>query len=83
MTRRIDGVVAVVDQLTHRWDDSHAQPVRQVPHGGAHPGAGRVRNDERIDRADRRTMAGDPAEEGMTAEARPAGPGRAAPLTTR
>ncbi|MFC3571992.1 CBS domain-containing protein [Streptomyces yaanensis] len=33
MTPRIDGVVAVVDQLTYRLDDSHLQPARQGPHG--------------------------------------------------
>ncbi|WP_310718991.1 CBS domain-containing protein [Streptomyces lydicus] len=33
MTRRVDGVVAVVDRLTYRLDDSHQQPVRQAPRG--------------------------------------------------
>ncbi|MFF4037654.1 CBS domain-containing protein [Streptomyces sp. NPDC001816] len=33
MASRIDGVVAVVDQLTYRLDDSHLQPARQGPHG--------------------------------------------------
>ncbi|MFG2120233.1 CBS domain-containing protein [Streptomyces sp. NPDC048710] len=32
-TRQIDGVVAVVDQLTYRLDDSRQQPARQGPHG--------------------------------------------------
>ncbi|MEU1464262.1 CBS domain-containing protein [Streptomyces sp. NPDC005727] len=33
MTRRIDGVVAVVDRLTYRLDDSHLRPARHQPHG--------------------------------------------------
>ncbi|MEU6378757.1 CBS domain-containing protein [Streptomyces sp. NPDC046909] len=33
MTRRIDGVVAVVDHLTHRLDDPHARPGEQPLHG--------------------------------------------------
>lgn len=32
-TRRIDGVVAVVDRLTYRLDDSHLRPARHEPHG--------------------------------------------------
>ncbi|MFR9798177.1 CBS domain-containing protein [Streptomyces sp. MS06] len=32
-TGRIDGVVAVVDRLTYRLDDSHQQPERQGPRG--------------------------------------------------
>jgi CBS domain-containing protein len=35
MTRRIDGVVGVVDQLTHRLDDSRPQPGPQALHGVA------------------------------------------------
>ncbi|MFD0418695.1 CBS domain-containing protein [Streptomyces sp. NPDC127108] len=35
MTRQIDGVVAVVDELTHRLDDSHLRPSEQAPHGVA------------------------------------------------
>ncbi|WP_434599979.1 CBS domain-containing protein [Streptomyces sp. A5-4] len=33
LTRRIDGVVAVVDQLTYRIDDSHVQSAEQALHG--------------------------------------------------
>ncbi|KAB1140088.1 CBS domain-containing protein [Streptomyces luteolifulvus] len=33
MTRQIDGVVAVVDQLTHRLDDSRVKPDEQAMHG--------------------------------------------------
>ncbi|MFE0252335.1 CBS domain-containing protein [Streptomyces sp. NPDC059010] len=33
MTRQIDGVVAVVDKLTHRLDDSHIRPDDQALHG--------------------------------------------------
>ncbi|MCX4673715.1 CBS domain-containing protein [Streptomyces sp. NBC_01381] len=33
MTREIDGVVAVVDKLTHRVDDSHLQPNDQAMRG--------------------------------------------------
>ncbi|MFF7928282.1 BON domain-containing protein [Streptomyces mirabilis] len=33
MTRRIDGVVAVVDQLSYRWDDSRIQAEEQKYHG--------------------------------------------------
>ncbi|KUO17701.1 CBS domain-containing protein [Streptomyces dysideae] len=35
MTRQIDGVVAVVDKLTHRLDDSRFQPSEQALHGVA------------------------------------------------
>ncbi|MGW3208895.1 CBS domain-containing protein [Streptomyces sp. NPDC001135] len=35
MTKQIDGVVAVVDNLTYRLDDSHVQPAEQAPHGVA------------------------------------------------
>lgn len=35
MTRQIDGVVGVVDKLTHRLDDSHVQPDEQALHGVA------------------------------------------------
>jgi CBS domain-containing protein len=35
MTRQIDGVVAVVDQLDHRLDDSRIQPQEQALHGVA------------------------------------------------
>ncbi|MBC2906468.1 CBS domain-containing protein [Streptomyces cupreus] len=35
MTRQIDGVVAVVDKLTHRLDDSRLQPDEQALHGVA------------------------------------------------
>ncbi len=35
MTRQIDGVVAVVDKLTYRLDDSHLQPSEQALHGVA------------------------------------------------
>ena len=35
MTRQIDGVVAVVDKLTYRLDDSHVQPEEQAVHGVA------------------------------------------------
>ncbi|MFE0677220.1 CBS domain-containing protein [Streptomyces sp. NPDC058867] len=35
MTRQIDGVVAVVDHLTHRLDDSRLQPDQQALHGVA------------------------------------------------
>jgi CBS-domain-containing membrane protein len=35
MTRQIDGVVAVVDKLTHRLDDSRVQPEEQALHGVA------------------------------------------------
>jgi len=30
MTRELDGVVGVVDQLTYRWDDTNARPVPAV-----------------------------------------------------
>ena len=33
MTRQIDGVVAVVDKLTYRLDDSHLRPGEQELHG--------------------------------------------------
>ncbi|MET9885576.1 CBS domain-containing protein [Streptomyces sp. NPDC006430] len=33
LTSRIDGVVAVVDELTYRLDDSHLEPVAQTVHG--------------------------------------------------
>ncbi|MFJ8827732.1 CBS domain-containing protein [Streptomyces sp. NPDC102467] len=33
MTRRMDGVVGVVDELTHRIDDSHQRPGEQALHG--------------------------------------------------
>ncbi|MFJ2302463.1 CBS domain-containing protein [Streptomyces sp. NPDC087787] len=33
MTRQIDGVVDVVDRLTHRLDDSRARPEVRAPHG--------------------------------------------------
>ncbi|MDQ0958113.1 CBS domain-containing protein [Streptomyces sp. B4I13] len=33
LTSRIDGVVAVVDQLTYRLDDSHLHPAEQSLHG--------------------------------------------------
>ncbi|MFI6010144.1 CBS domain-containing protein [Streptomyces sp. NPDC051243] len=33
MTRQIDGVVAVVDKLTYRLDDSHLRPDEQALHG--------------------------------------------------
>ncbi|MGW2639125.1 CBS domain-containing protein [Streptomyces sp. NPDC001348] len=33
MTRQIDGVVAVIDKLTHRLDDSHLRPAEQTLHG--------------------------------------------------
>lgn len=33
MTRQIDGVVAVVDKLSHRLDDSHVRPDEQALHG--------------------------------------------------
>lgn len=36
MTRQIDGVVAVVDKLGHRLDDSHLRPEEQVLHGVTH-----------------------------------------------
>ncbi|MFE1443414.1 CBS domain-containing protein [Streptomyces sp. NPDC058739] len=35
MTRQIDGVVAVVDRLTHRLDDTRLQPDEQALHGVA------------------------------------------------
>jgi CBS domain-containing protein len=35
MTRQIDGVVGVVDKLTHRLDDSRLQPEAQALHGVA------------------------------------------------
>ncbi|MER6126890.1 CBS domain-containing protein [Streptomyces sp. NPDC001795] len=35
MTKQIDGVVAVVDKLTYRLDDSHVQPDEQALHGVA------------------------------------------------
>ncbi|MER7540653.1 CBS domain-containing protein [Streptomyces sp. NPDC097704] len=35
MTRQIDGVVDVVDKLTHRLDDRHIQPTEQALHGVA------------------------------------------------
>ncbi|WP_432138425.1 MULTISPECIES: CBS domain-containing protein [unclassified Streptomyces] len=35
MARRIDGVVAVVDKLTHRLDDARIQPAGQTVHGVA------------------------------------------------
>ncbi|MFD5256408.1 CBS domain-containing protein [Streptomyces bobili] len=35
MTRQIDGVVAVVDKLTFRLDDSHIRPDEQALHGVA------------------------------------------------
>ena len=35
MTRQIDGVVAVVDKLTHRLDDSHVRPDEPALHGVA------------------------------------------------
>lgn len=35
MTRQIDGVVAVVDKLDHRLDDSHVRPDAQALHGVA------------------------------------------------
>ncbi|KOU61704.1 CBS domain protein [Streptomyces sp. MMG1533] len=35
MTRQIDGVVAVVDQLTYRLDDARLQPDEQALHGVA------------------------------------------------
>ncbi|MFD7815488.1 CBS domain-containing protein [Streptomyces sp. NPDC059785] len=35
MTRQIDGVVAVVDKLDHRLDDSHLKPDDQTLHGVA------------------------------------------------
>jgi hypothetical protein len=66
MTRQIDGVVAVVNKLTFRLDDSHLRPDEAALHGVTddlteeevdrhdRQGAGRLRDDERIDRADRR-----------------------------
>ncbi|MER6126414.1 CBS domain-containing protein [Streptomyces sp. NPDC001795] len=33
MTRQIDGVVAVIDQLTYRFDDSRVSPDEQALHG--------------------------------------------------
>ena len=33
MTRRIDGVVGVVDKLTYRFDDAHLEPAEQALHG--------------------------------------------------
>ncbi|NBM20277.1 CBS domain-containing protein [Streptomyces sp. GC420] len=33
MTAQVDGVVAVVDQLTYRFDDSHLEPAEQALHG--------------------------------------------------
>ncbi|MER6185891.1 CBS domain-containing protein [Streptomyces sp. NPDC001652] len=35
MTRQMDGVVAVVDKLTHRLDDSHLRPDDNAMHGVA------------------------------------------------
>ncbi|MFF4398915.1 CBS domain-containing protein [Streptomyces sp. NPDC001480] len=35
MTKQIDGVVAVVDNLAYRLDDSHVQPAEQALHGVA------------------------------------------------
>ncbi len=35
MAKQIDGVVAVVDNLTYRLDDSHVQPAEQALHGVA------------------------------------------------
>jgi hypothetical protein len=35
MTRQIDGVVDVVDQLTYRLDDARFQPEDQALHGVA------------------------------------------------
>ncbi|MGW3355460.1 CBS domain-containing protein [Streptomyces bungoensis] len=35
MAKQVDGVVAVVDRLTHRLDDSRVQPAGQAPHGVA------------------------------------------------
>ncbi|MCX5001657.1 CBS domain-containing protein [Streptomyces sp. NBC_00638] len=33
MTRRIDGVVGVVDKLTYRFDDAHLRPAEPAVHG--------------------------------------------------
>lgn len=33
MTSLVDGVVAVVDRLTYRLDDSHLQPAELAVHG--------------------------------------------------
>jgi hypothetical protein len=35
MTRRLDGVVDVVDHLTYRFDDRHARPAGPAMHGMA------------------------------------------------
>lgn len=35
MTRQIDGVVAVVDHLTYRFDDSQLRPAEPAMHGVA------------------------------------------------
>ncbi|MDJ0345838.1 CBS domain-containing protein [Streptomyces sp. H10-C2] len=35
LTRQTDGVVAVIDKLTYRLDDSHIQPTEQAMHGVA------------------------------------------------
>jgi CBS-domain-containing membrane protein len=35
MTRELDGVVGVVDQLTYRWDDTNARPVPAVLMGNS------------------------------------------------
>ena len=36
MTRQIDGVVAVVNQLSYRLDDAHTRPEEPALHGLAH-----------------------------------------------
>ncbi|MGW4106826.1 hypothetical protein ACWEGV_27945, partial [Streptomyces sp. NPDC004976] len=42
MTGRVDGVVAVVDRLTYRIDDTHVRPADQaVLHGVTHDWAHR------------------------------------------
>jgi hypothetical protein len=33
MSGQVDGVVAVVDHLTHRYDDTHLRPDEPVMHG--------------------------------------------------
>jgi hypothetical protein len=35
MTRQIDGVVAVIDHLTYRYDDSALRPAEPAMHGVA------------------------------------------------
>jgi CBS domain-containing protein len=45
MTRQTDGVVAVIDQLTYRFDDSRLSSGERSPHGS--PAAGRAPSETR------------------------------------